>query len=167
LIEASAPGFERWSLKVQVGEDRERREVVVPKLRVRATPKSSAASNTAESATKSSVSSSAQAQSSSLGTQKVVGIVTAGVGLIPLGISGYFAVRAKNLDNDPPDPKCPNNSCAIEAGRIATGFFIAGAALVAGGAVLYFTAPTKKSASISIRSNVAADGFGLTLAGTY
>jgi hypothetical protein len=56
---------------------------------------------------------------------------------------------------------------ARSAGTLATVAFGVGAAAVAGGLILYFTAPhaEEKSAAMQVVPSVASDGFGLTLRG--
>jgi len=84
-------------------------------------------------------------------TQKVVGLVTGGVGLIGLGIGSVFGV--KTLGNNPckdgrpaagaTEPSCTQSErdAVSTDAAIATTGFIAGGSLAVLGAILYFTAP--------------------------
>jgi hypothetical protein len=81
--------------------------------------------------------------------QKVLAIVTAGVGVVGLGMGGTFGVIAMNKKSDA-QRLCPDDcvdkhgadawSEAKTAGNISTISFIVGGAALAGAAVLWFTA---------------------------
>jgi hypothetical protein len=91
-------------------------------------------------------------------TRRTIGLVTAGVGLLGLGVGTLFYVKAKG-NNDDAKAICPSGTnCAAadihEHGRLVddvkterTISYVAlgiGGAVVIGGAVLYFTAPKDK-----------------------
>ena len=80
---------------------------------------------------------------------QIAGMVVAGVGVVGLGASAYFGVRASGLDSDSrSDGHCNvNNQCdpyghekrneAGDAANLATVFLVAGAGAAAAGATLF------------------------------
>jgi hypothetical protein len=92
-----------------------------------------------------------------------------GVGAVGLGLGAFFGVQAMNAKSD---AGCDGNSCpdsaskssyedAQRAGTISTIAFAIGGVALAGGAVLYLTAPSSpEQARAAIRAQ-AAIGPGL------
>jgi serine/threonine-protein kinase len=102
-------------------------------------------------------------------TQRIAGLVTGGVGVVGLGVAGIFGlVASSKLDDSNADGHChgaDGNHCdpigtsarndARDAATVSTVAFIVGLAAVAGGAVLYFTAP-KPPARSAARATIVA-----------
>jgi hypothetical protein len=90
--------------------------------------------------------------------QKTIGIVVAGAGVVALGVGGVFGLKTSSTWRDAQSHCTSNLDCdaqgvdlaaqAKSSGNIATIAVIAGGVLLAGGAVLFFTAPSRK-ASVS------------------
>ncbi|MBN9161102.1 MAG: hypothetical protein J0I07_09075 [Myxococcales bacterium] len=88
--------------------------------------------------------------------QKTIGVVAAGVGLVGLGVGGYFGLKTSNTWKEA-QTHCDGLVCEQEgvdlasqaksSGNISTIGVIAGGALLVGGAVLFFTAPSERSES--------------------
>ncbi len=113
-------------------------------------------------------------------TRRAVGIALAGVGLAGVVVSSIFGIAAKSLYDHAANGECgikvgfPPNVCSQNGyndGRTAhdqalgsTIGFIASAAFVAGGATLYFTAP---SVSVAVTPTAAAGGAGLGVSGRW
>jgi hypothetical protein len=86
-----------------------------------------------------------------LGTQRILAIVAAGVGVVGIGVGIGYGISSKSKHDSAskvcPNPQCPDDNGvnlwnqAISAGNISTAAFIVGAAGLAGGATLWFTAP--------------------------
>lgn len=87
----------------------------------------------------------------SSGGLRTVGLVVAGVGVVGLGVGGYFGLQAMSKKKDA-DGHCDGSACrdqagvdlrrdARSAGTISTIAFVAGGVATAAGAVLYLTAP--------------------------
>ncbi len=82
---------------------------------------------------------------------RTVGLVVAGVGVVGLGVGGFFGLRAMSKKKDA-DEHCDGSACrdqagvdlrhdARSAGTISTIAFVAGGVATAAGVVLYLTAP--------------------------
>src|SRR5262249_26540223 len=88
---------------------------------------------------------------------RTVGLTTAAVGLVGLGVGTVFALQAKSkLDDSNKQPGgCVGNACpssaaatrndARSAGNVATVFVIAGGVLAAAGVTMWFLAPSDGS----------------------
>jgi hypothetical protein len=103
--------------------------------------------------------------------QRIVGLATAGVGAVGLTVGSIYGLRTlynECTDGKPAYPNVPGRpSCTgeqharySETGAISTVAFIAGGVLVAGGLVLYFTAPSSRSSAAVGGAAHAPDGPG-------
>ncbi len=106
-------------------------------------------------------------------------IITGGVGIASFATSLILGASAKSRYDDGLED-CPRNSegkpaCATAAqlqvlddaaGRanIATGFAVAGGALIAAGVILYFTAPRE---SLQVAPTASSESIGLSLSGAF
>jgi hypothetical protein len=89
--------------------------------------------------------------SGGLGTQRVLAIVTAGVGAVGLGVGIAYGLKSQSKHEDAikicPMQQCPDQTGvdlwnqAVSAGDYATIGFIVGGVALAGAATLWFTAP--------------------------
>jgi len=91
-------------------------------------------------------------------SQRLIGIIVGGVGIVGLGVGSYFGLRAQSkLDDSNADNHCrpPNDTCdatglslredASSAAAVSTVAFVVGAVGVAAGVVLYLTAETSST----------------------
>lgn len=103
---------------------------------------------------------------------KLVGLVTAGLGVVGLGVGTVFALSAMGDKND---SHCVNNVCSSDANAqklkdagsaasMSTIFFIAGGVLAAGGITLFAVAP---SSSVKVAPAVGLGSAGLTVQGGF
>lgn len=86
-------------------------------------------------------------------TQKTLGLVVGGAGLLGLGAGAVFGVMTLSSPcSNENDPSCTpsERSSASSNGAVATVAFIAGGAALATGAVLFFTAPRSSSRTARI-----------------
>jgi serine/threonine-protein kinase len=109
-----------------------------------------------------------------MSTQRVVGIVVGSVGVVGIGVGSFFGLRAKAKKDDSLDNgHCPNNpnvcdqtgtdlrNQARTSATIATVSMIAGGAALAGGIVLFLTAPHAHAEGArvsSLRVTAQSDG---------
>lgn len=157
---AIAPGKRPWTSSIKIAAA-QKVEVVVPALEDDAT---------APSPTPAPTPGAVDAPPSSGGwtAQRWAGVGVAGAGVVALGVGAFFGARAASTWGDVQD-RCPSNRCADAsgpsdvdsartAGNVSTAFVIGGAALVAGGAVLWFTgAPKDKARTRGVRVVPAVD----------
>jgi serine/threonine-protein kinase len=145
-IKASATGYQTWETTILVGARSDHAKVTVPALGALTTA-------------------APPVSASSFGWQRGVGLGLAGVGVVGAGLGAFFGLRAISKNNEA-DTHCPSSGCdpqglgaadsAKSAGTISTIAFAAGAVFLAGGLVLFFTAPK------STRAAVGALGPGLS-----
>jgi hypothetical protein len=183
VLEASAPGHKSWSTSVDVPQDGALVTVSVPALEALPVeapppPQPQAPSPVPPGAGNPP---GAEQDGSSGGTQRLIGLLIGGAGVVGLGVGGVFAVIAKNRYNDslpnchPDDVNVCNGTGfsqrndARDAGNIATVAVSVGAAAVVGGAVIWLTAPRVVSSqpSSALRVGVAPTVGGAVLQGVW
>jgi hypothetical protein len=146
-IEATGRGKRPWSIAVEV---RTASNVRVPVLESLDEPPPVPIGNVPVES-QSDPREKASASGPGWSTQKTLGVVAAGVGLVGVGLGTFFGLGANSKWSDA-QSHCSNAECDAEgvslasdaksAGNMSTVFFVAGGVLLAGGAVLYFTAPS-------------------------
>ena len=111
------------------------------------------------------------------GSQKTIAYVVGGAGVVGLVIGGVFGLVSKGTYNHAFQNECGGNpnGCSTQGAQdgqtahsqatISTVGFIAGAALLGGGAVLYFTAP--RGRSVAVAPTVGTAGGGLSVVGAW
>ncbi len=102
---------------------------------------------------------------------RVVGLATAGAGVLGVGVGAFFGILSK-VTYDDAVSQCPRGvssctSAGANEGRTANGqatvstlAFIAGGALLATGAVIYFTAPKPGTARVGLAAAPGQIGVG-------
>jgi hypothetical protein len=160
-ILATAPGKAAFRVSITIGRG-EQKNVVVPALLP-----SSAGDRPVVGDT-------------SYGTQRAIGWVSLSLGVVTLGVSGFYGLRAFSRERDS-EARCPNDVCDVQglglhdqaknAARVSTVAFVAGTLAVGLGIVLVLTAPTKtdrpKSAvAVRLAPSVGAT-HGLALSGSF
>jgi serine/threonine-protein kinase len=152
VVEATAPGHEKWSQTVQVDAGAASASVTVPAL--------------GESAT-----TPATPESTPGSTQRTLGLVVGGVGIVGIGIGSFFGVQAMNQENDAKthcrtDTYCTQQgvdlgNAAKTSATVSTVAFIAGGAALAAGVVLYFMAPKRKGPAVGLSVGPGSVGLGV------
>lgn len=180
-LEASAPGFKPWSSSVDVAQDGSQVSVAVPALE--AAPVTATAPPTTPASTPPPAPAPPPAAEGSPGNgQRIAAVVVGGVGVVGLGLSGVFAVLAKNKYNDSLQdcPTSPNvctqagvntRNDALTDGNIASVAFGVGAAALVGGVVLWLTAPSASAhpatGQVRVTPLVGAGTGGALLQGSW
>ncbi len=185
-LEASAPGFKPWSSSVDVAQDGAQVSVAVPALEAAPVTAPTPTPGSAPAPTPAPAPAPPPAAEGSPGAgQRIAAVVVGGVGVVGLGLSGVFAVLAKNKYNDSLQ-NCPTspNVCtqdgvnarndALTDGNIASVAFGVGAAALVGGVVLWLTAPATftppsrpATGQISVSPLVGAGTGGALLQGSW
>ncbi len=164
-IQALAPGRHPWNGVAQVAPEARDTSIEVPLLD--AAPESSGdAEGASGSADATLTAAGDRARTGS--TQRTVGWVVGGAGVVGLGLGAFLGLRASSKNDESLD-YCPNadNRCSAEGvalrddaksyATMSTIGFAAGGALLATGLVLVLTAPKDHSTSAASRFNVALD----------
>jgi hypothetical protein len=118
-----------------------------------------------------------------MGTMKLLGLASAGVGVAGLAVGSVFGLMTSSEANQQKTDcsagvgKCPNYSAAqsdhskaITYGAVSTAAFIAGGALVALGGVLFFTgghAEPAATTALVVVPSVGPGGGGVSLKGEF
>ena len=177
-IEASAPGRKKWQHTVTVSGEAQNVSVQVPVLAAsEAAPPAPAPPAPAATPPPSAPAPSPLADQGRTGspgsTQRVVSYVVGGVGIVGLAVGAVFGLRAKSKkDQSLANGHCPNdpNVCdqtgfdlrnqARDAATISTVSMIVGGAALAGGIVLFLTAPKKSAHADRDALHVATETSG-------
>lgn len=109
-------------------------------------------------------------------TQRIAGVTVASVGVVGLIVGAVFGAISMSHKSEA-EPYCNGNDCtdqqgvdakhsAVVAGNISTVSFVVGGLLVAGGAVLWFTAPKARSTQ-NAKAGVGFFGASFGAGGTW
>jgi hypothetical protein len=187
-IEVSAPGKKTWNKHVDLETGGQNIEVDVPRLAddrpgsgaAGATPGRADGSNGAPADTTS--------EPSSGQGQRIAGIVIAGVGIVALGAGAFAGLHASSTYSDaraacggggscPPDSNGPTlRDSASTWASLSTVSFIAGGVALAGGALVFFTAPNGSAGgnahgaaggNATVGIGLAPRGTGLSVVGRF
>jgi hypothetical protein len=116
-----------------------------------------------------------RASGSTWSDRKTIAVVAGGVGVIGLGLGAVFGAMTYSQWNNAKteclsncaagSPALNDKSSATTSATISDVGFIAGGVLLAGAAVLWFTAPS--GAQVQVAPTASAQGAGLALRGTF
>jgi tetratricopeptide (TPR) repeat protein len=146
-VAATAPGYVPWQTVIAVKGEGTTTTVNVPALAREATLVSAPVVAPPPPPEVAPIESS----SSGLGTQRTLALVAGGVGVVGLGVGTVFAFKSMS-NHDEAEKYCQGIDCtdprgvsagndAYAAGNVATVAMLVGAAGIAGGLALWFTAP--------------------------
>jgi hypothetical protein len=155
-LTAKAPDHTPWTTTVQLPARAETLQVTIPVLEGAAPPVAPPVPAAAPGAIGAL---STETRSAPGSTQRTLGIVLAGAGVIGAGIGTYFSFHAKSTyDGSNTSGHCQGNQCdavgkqdrsdAFAQATIATVAIGAGAAALVGGAVLFLAAPKGGPATV-------------------
>lgn len=163
-VTASAPGHKPWSAQRTVAGDGARAKIVVPSLASvpRAAPRPAASPPQPWSGT----------------AQRTLAVVSAGLGVVGLGLGSYFGLRAMSKKHDYQSQldaagQCADAACsstshdAYVAGNVSTVAFAAGGVLLGAGAVLWLTAPHPRHARTGVSPMLGPSVAGVSLDGSF
>ncbi|HEY8090612.1 MAG TPA: hypothetical protein VIF09_22275 [Polyangiaceae bacterium] len=173
-VGARAAGFKAWSTRVNVTGEGATARVSIPALEREAVqpPPVGEPSQVTAAPPAGEVSTSA-APSRSLA---ITGLVTAGVGVVGLGLGTYFGVTAESKWHQAnrngsacADAACPGlTQTASNDATLSTVFFVAGGVLAAAGVTLWIVAPKEGSpARAALTPIIGHDVAGLGLGGVF
>lgn len=182
LIEAKAPGREPWSGKVSVATEKDVASIEVPALAAapEAPPPTPPAVEPPPAVAPVVPASPSPVRDSepSGTTQRTVGVIVGGVGIVGIGFGTYFGLSAISKNSDA-KKLCDGSVChdpkgatltddARKAATVSNVAFGVGLAALGTGVVLYLTAPSEKTArSFSISPMAARRGGGLSFGGLF
>jgi hypothetical protein len=153
-VEVTAKGYRSVTQTVST-EDKAKRSFTLPALE----PESSLASGNESVADPGQASGpqepGVESRQSDAGSQRTIAVVIGGIGLVGLGVGGYFALNARGKFSDS-DPECNENNICTPSGKelrdgaqtsatVATISTGVGIAALAGAAVLWFTSGSSGS----------------------
>ncbi len=181
LVLASAPGYHEWQKTVTVQNERDAVKVEVPALVKDASAKAVPATPPPPEQPPVVVQPPPTRDTGPTddgSTQRTIGIAAVGVGVVGLGFGTFFGLRAISKNSDAKD-LCDGTVChdqngvtltddAKTAATISNIAFGIGLAGVAGGIVLYLTAPSAPSQGrLHVSPLAARRGGGLSLGGSF
>lgn len=178
LIEASAPGARAWSMKIVVAVEHDAATLVIPALEAEPSAPLAPSVEAQPPAPAVAPAPAPRRDAAPAGqTQRAVGLVVGGVGIIGVGLGGYFGLRAFGKNSDAKEI-CGGAVCrdrrgvtltdeARDAAVLSNVLFGAGLAAVAGGAVVYLTAPTRETSALLLAPRVAKSSGGVWLGGRF
>jgi len=172
VMKAQADGRKAWTFTVDVPNRPNETTVDVPELAIDPNASDGAAIAKAEKRDENEKKSVVRYEDPGRGdTQRTLGIVAAGIGVVGIGVGSVFGLMSISKKGSA-DEQCRGPELELctqkgvddantgrTFGNVSTVAFIAGAAFAAGGAVLYFTAPdatTPVALTPSFRPNPAA-----------
>jgi len=171
-VEATAPGKEPWSTVQTVKPESDVARVSVP-------PLADAKAGSPPAQVGSAAAGASPSDESSWPTLRTVALITAGAGVVAMGVGGYLAMDARS-SYDEAKKSCTGTECpdgpyntiqdAQGQGNIATILFAVGGAAVATGAVLWFVAPSSKTETASrgpVVERVGVGPRGFVLKGSF
>lgn len=118
------------------------------------------------------------AERSGLSSWQKFGLVTGGIGVLAIGVGGYFGVQAIRKNNTSNDG-CDGDLCTPEAsqtrleartaGDVSTAAFVGGGAFLIGGAILYLAggASPSKRGSARVLPSLGTSSLGVAIAGGF
>ena len=164
VISAKAPGRKAWQLSVTL-RDGASETVSIPRLEVSPAAATTASAETSTQAanTSSIVKSSPPEErtaSSKGGAQRVVALAAVGVGVAGVVVGSVYGLKSMS-EHDESQKTCDGGACddqagfdalirARSAGDVSTVAFIAGAASLTAGAILWFTAPSNVRVGVGL-----------------
>lgn len=180
VIEASAPGARAWAKKVVVQAEGESVALAIPELEAESAappPDVSPPAVPVAVVPEPSPPPPPRDQSGAGDTQRTIGLVIGGVGVIGVGFGSYFGLRAFSKNSEAKS-HCQGESCsdvrgeeltseAKDAAGLSNVLFGVGLAALAGGAVVYLTAPSQEKSALWVAPRASKRSGGVWLGGHF
>lgn len=188
-VVATAPAKQQWSTTVAVAPNGARAEVTIPALIVEqgAPSGGTIGPSVTGTGTSSPLASGGGGVRSDAGpasdgsTQRTVGLVVGGVGVVGVALGGIFGLAAKSTYDDAKTHCAVDNRCSADGvsgvdkahgqATLSTIAMGVGAAALVGGIVLYFTAPAPSArpsgVALRVAPTVHAQGASMSLGGAW
>ena len=182
-VVATAPAKQQWSTTVAVAPNGAHAEVTIPALIVeQGTPGTPGTVSPAVTGTQAPMTGAVRLDNGATSdgsTQRTIGLVVGGVGVVGVALGGIFGLAAKSTYDDAKTHCAPDNRCSADGvsgvdkahgqATLSTVFMGVGAAALVGGIVLYFTAPSARPAGVALRVAPAVDthGASVTVGGAW
>ncbi|MEO8796371.1 MAG: tetratricopeptide repeat protein, partial [Polyangiaceae bacterium] len=173
---ASAPGKTPWTEHVEIANDASTITVAIPKL----ADEPNAVAPLVAVPIRGPVEPPPEEPKNRGNTQRILGLSAMGVGVAAGIVGTVFGVVAKSKNATSNDGPCNANTnlCVSQQGvdersaaktdaLVSTIAFIGAGVFVAGGAVLYFTAPTSKRPVAGLVPSIGPQSAGLQLGGSF
>lgn len=173
---ATAPGKTPWTERVDIAKDPSTITVVIPRL----ADDPNATAPAIATPLRRQVEPPPVAPTNTGSTQRVLGLSAMGVGVAAGIVGTVFGVVAKSKNDASNDGLCSadTNLCSSQQGvdersaaktdaLVSTIAFIGAGVFVAGGAVLYFTAPKSKRPVAGLVPSIGPQSAGLQLGGSF
>ena len=171
-LEAHAAGYKPWQADVDVLGETQTQTVSIPALEAEPVSVNTSAAPAAAST------------ASPGGSQRIAAIALGGVGIVGLGVGGFFGLSAQSSNSDSKDYCNESNYCTLHGrdlrdsakskalvATVATGV---GVAALATAAVLWFTAPSSEAPANAARPTrkswalaPKSDAWGLEMSGAF
>lgn len=178
-VEATAPGFERYDQTLNIASGPTSSTLDIPSLKP--TKQEAPPPPAPEPTPKAAQQTVTVADAPRSNTQKTIGIVLGGVGILGTGVGSYFGLRAIGKNSDSDDKCRTATQCSPEgltlrnqardAAKVSTIAFSAGAALLGTGLVLFLAADDTRAAhgasSLFLTAGVVPSGTSLELGGVW
>jgi hypothetical protein len=176
-LRASTPGKRPAIVAIDVAADGAVSRVILPALVSDADPVPPVATSPASSPSSAPPPDAVPRESSA--PWRTVGLASAGVGVVAIGVGSVFGVMAKSKRDDSyaQPGGCVNDDCppaaartredARSAGNTATVFFVAGGILAAAGVTMFLVAPAPSAHALRVAPSVAQTDARLTLEGRF
>ncbi|MEO6420860.1 MAG: hypothetical protein ABIP39_15715 [Polyangiaceae bacterium] len=178
VVEASAPNKKKWTTTVQVGTKKDQVAVSVPSLEDSTETPVAVPAPAPVPITAHTTAPPAPVEAADGSTQRTLGLAVIGVGVVGAALGTVFGLNATSKHNDAKaNCNADQSACtsmgvdqmkdARSAATLSTVAFIVGGAAIAGGAVLYLTAPKKERSSTLQALHVSPSGTGVVLGGAW
>jgi hypothetical protein len=185
-VRASAKGYRPWSSKVDVTAKAQKTVTVAELVPEPAAPPEASAAPPPAALPPAAPSNAPprpappEPDRSSSSSQKTIGYVAGGIGVVGLVAGVVFSLRAKSKDDDARSAGCTDTTCKTSegldasnasrwSGQVATVAWVLGGVGVAAGAVLVITAPSESApvGKLWVAPRLGREGGGLGLGGAW